>query len=192
MNGIDEAIKEAPKKAAKAVVTGIVMNQTKKALDSAIGKEESAKIFQANDNNKVIPAKNLFGPHLENIQKIEVSPIRKCQFTLTILYKTFDSLVVIPYSRIRVFKVFSRMLIRQQHTKSQQRLRWNRQRKLCPPTLTILYKTFDSLVVIPYSRISNQVINAVHLHRDFFTYWDLTSYYGISKLAVVLRCGRIR
>lgn len=51
--GIDEAIKEAPKKAAKAVVTGIVMNQTKKALDSTIGKEESAKIFQANDNKKI-------------------------------------------------------------------------------------------------------------------------------------------
>lgn len=52
-DGIDEAIKEAPKKAAKAVVTGIVMNQTKKALDSTIGKEESAKIFQANDNKKI-------------------------------------------------------------------------------------------------------------------------------------------
>ncbi len=51
--GVDEAVKEAPKKAAKAVVTGVVMNQTKKALDSAVGKEESAKIFQANDNKKI-------------------------------------------------------------------------------------------------------------------------------------------
>lgn len=51
--GVDEAIKEAPKKAAKAVVTGIVLNQTKKTLDSAVGKEESAKIFQANDNKKI-------------------------------------------------------------------------------------------------------------------------------------------
>lgn len=51
--GVDEAVKEAPKKAAKAVVTGIVLNQTKKALDSAVGKEESAKIFQANDNKKI-------------------------------------------------------------------------------------------------------------------------------------------
>lgn len=52
-DGVEEAIKEAPKKATKAVVTGIVLNQTKKALDSAVGKEESAKIFQANDNKKI-------------------------------------------------------------------------------------------------------------------------------------------
>jgi hypothetical protein len=51
--GVNEAVKEAPKKAAKAVVTGIVMNQTKSALDSVVGKEESAKIFQANDNKKI-------------------------------------------------------------------------------------------------------------------------------------------
>ena len=51
--GAEEAIKDAPKKAAKAVVTGVIMNQTKKALDSAVGKEESAKIFQANDNKKI-------------------------------------------------------------------------------------------------------------------------------------------
>lgn len=51
--GVNEAVKEAPKKAAKAVVTGVVMNQTKKALDSAVGKEESAKIFQAYDNKKI-------------------------------------------------------------------------------------------------------------------------------------------
>ena len=51
--GAKEAIKEAPKKAAKAVVGGIILNQTKRALDSAVGKEESAKIFQANDNKKI-------------------------------------------------------------------------------------------------------------------------------------------
>ena len=51
--GAEEAIKEAPKKAAKAVVGGVIMNQTKKALDLAVGKEESAKIFQANDNKKI-------------------------------------------------------------------------------------------------------------------------------------------
>ena len=51
--GVKEATKEAPKKAAKAVVTGIVMNQTKRALDSTVGKEESARIFQANDNKKI-------------------------------------------------------------------------------------------------------------------------------------------
>lgn len=51
--GIKEASKEAPKKAAKAVVTGVVLNQTKRALDSTVGKEESARIFQANDNKKI-------------------------------------------------------------------------------------------------------------------------------------------
>lgn len=48
-----EGIREAPKKAAKAVVTGVVLNQTKKYLDAAVGKEESARIFQANDNKKI-------------------------------------------------------------------------------------------------------------------------------------------
>lgn len=51
--GVREATKEAPKKAAKTVVTGIVMNQTKRALDSIVGKEESARVFQANDNKKI-------------------------------------------------------------------------------------------------------------------------------------------
>lgn len=51
--GVKEASKEAPKKATKAVVTGVVLNQTKKILDEAVGKEESAKIFQANDNKKI-------------------------------------------------------------------------------------------------------------------------------------------
>lgn len=51
--GVKEGLKEAPKKATKAVVTGVVLNQTKKALDSAVGKEESAKIFKANDNKKI-------------------------------------------------------------------------------------------------------------------------------------------
>ena len=51
--GFEEGIKDAPKKATKAVVTGIVMNETKRYLDKTVGKEESAKIFQANDNKKI-------------------------------------------------------------------------------------------------------------------------------------------
>lgn len=51
--GVREGVKEAPKKAAKAVVTGVVLNATKKALDKGVGKEESARIFQANDNKKI-------------------------------------------------------------------------------------------------------------------------------------------
>lgn len=52
-DGFREGLREAPKKAVKTVVTGVVLNETKKALDSAVGKEESAKIFQANDNKKI-------------------------------------------------------------------------------------------------------------------------------------------
>ena len=52
-SGFEEGIKEGPKKAAKAITTGIILTQAKKALDSAVGKEESAKIFQANDNKKI-------------------------------------------------------------------------------------------------------------------------------------------
>ena len=51
--GIKEGIKEAPKKATKAIVTGVTLNVAKRALDSAVGKQESAKIFQANDPKKI-------------------------------------------------------------------------------------------------------------------------------------------
>lgn len=51
--GFEEGLKEAPKKATKAVVTGVVLNETKRYLDKTVGKEESAKIFQANDNKKI-------------------------------------------------------------------------------------------------------------------------------------------
>ena len=51
--GATEAIKEAPKKAAKAVVTGVTLNATKRALDAAVGKEEAARIFQANEKKKI-------------------------------------------------------------------------------------------------------------------------------------------
>lgn len=51
--GIKEAVKEAPKKAAKVVVTGITLNAVKRSLDAAVGKEESARIFQANDGKKI-------------------------------------------------------------------------------------------------------------------------------------------
>ena len=51
--GIKEAVKEAPKKAAKAVITGITLNAVKRSLDATVGKEESARIFQANDGKKI-------------------------------------------------------------------------------------------------------------------------------------------
>lgn len=51
--GVKEASKEAPKKVTKAIITGATMVAAKKALDATIGKEESARIFQANDNKKI-------------------------------------------------------------------------------------------------------------------------------------------
>ena len=51
--GLNESIKEAPKKATKAVVTGLTLNATKRFLDSTLGKEESARIFQANEKKKI-------------------------------------------------------------------------------------------------------------------------------------------
>lgn len=52
-DGFKEGIKEAPKKATKAIVTGTVLYGAKKTLDSTVGKEKSAVIFQANDNKKI-------------------------------------------------------------------------------------------------------------------------------------------
>lgn len=51
--GVKEGIKEAPKRATKAIVVGAGMNIAKKMLDSAVGKEESAKIFKANNGKKI-------------------------------------------------------------------------------------------------------------------------------------------
>lgn len=52
-DGIKEGVKEAPKKAAKTVVTGVTMMAAKRLLDSTVGKEESARIFQANNSKKI-------------------------------------------------------------------------------------------------------------------------------------------
>lgn len=51
--GIKESVKEAPKKATKAVITGATLMTAKRLLDKAVGKEESARIFQANNNKKI-------------------------------------------------------------------------------------------------------------------------------------------
>ena len=51
--GIKEGIKEAPKKATKAIVTGVALNTAKRMLDSTVGKEEAARIFQANNAKKI-------------------------------------------------------------------------------------------------------------------------------------------
>lgn len=51
--GIKEGVKEAPKKATKAIVTGVAMNTAKRMLDNAVGKEEAARIFKANNGKKI-------------------------------------------------------------------------------------------------------------------------------------------
>lgn len=51
--GFQEGVKEAPKKAVKAVVTGAALMGAKRLLDASVGKEESARIFQANNNKKI-------------------------------------------------------------------------------------------------------------------------------------------
>ena len=51
--GVKEGIKEAPKKATKAITIGVGMNVAKRMLDSMVGKEESARIFKANNGKKI-------------------------------------------------------------------------------------------------------------------------------------------
>lgn len=51
--GVKEGIKEAPKKATKAIVTGITLNTAKRMMDKAVGKEETARIFKANNGKKI-------------------------------------------------------------------------------------------------------------------------------------------
>ena len=51
--GTKEALKDAPKKAVKAVITGMTLNAAKRMLDQAVGKEEAARIFQANEKKKI-------------------------------------------------------------------------------------------------------------------------------------------
>lgn len=51
--GVKEGIKEAPKKATKAIVTGMTLNAAKRMMDKAVGKEETARIFKANNGKKI-------------------------------------------------------------------------------------------------------------------------------------------
>lgn len=51
--GVKESVKEAPKKATKAVITGATLMAAKRALDRTVGKEEAARIFQANNSKKI-------------------------------------------------------------------------------------------------------------------------------------------
>ena len=51
--GMKEGVREAPKKAVKTVITGAALVGAKKMLDASVGKEESARIFQANNNKKI-------------------------------------------------------------------------------------------------------------------------------------------
>lgn len=52
-DGVSEGFKLAPKKAGQAIATGVTMMAAKRMLDSVVGKEEAARIFQANNNKKI-------------------------------------------------------------------------------------------------------------------------------------------
>lgn len=51
--GINEGVNEGPKKAGKAIVTGVSLLTVKRLLDRFVGKEEAAKIMKANNNKKI-------------------------------------------------------------------------------------------------------------------------------------------
>lgn len=55
--GFAEGIKNAPKNAARkatdAIITGATMMTAKRILDATVGREEAARIFQANNNKKI-------------------------------------------------------------------------------------------------------------------------------------------
>lgn len=51
--GIKAGVREAPKKAAQTIITGATMMAAKRMLDSVVGREEAARIFQANNNKKI-------------------------------------------------------------------------------------------------------------------------------------------
>lgn len=52
-DGLKEGAYEAPKKAVKAAMTGVTLLAAKRMLDNSVGKEEAARIFQANNNKKI-------------------------------------------------------------------------------------------------------------------------------------------
>lgn len=51
--GFKAGVREAPKKAVQTVITGATLMAAKRLLDASVGKEESARIFQANNNKKI-------------------------------------------------------------------------------------------------------------------------------------------
>lgn len=51
--GVKEGIREGARTVAKTVVSGVMLNTAKRALDSAIGREEATRIFQANNKKKI-------------------------------------------------------------------------------------------------------------------------------------------
>lgn len=52
-DGFKEGAYEAPKKAVKVAMTGATLLAAKRILDNSVGKEEAARIFQANNNKKI-------------------------------------------------------------------------------------------------------------------------------------------
>lgn len=51
--GFKEGLRNGPKKAVEAVMVGAALMGTKRLLDSTVGKEEAARVFQANNKKKI-------------------------------------------------------------------------------------------------------------------------------------------
>jgi len=51
--------------------------------------------------------------------------------------------------------------------------------------------SFNRLVVIVNTGIGNKVVNAIHLHGDFFVYRDFPSKNGITKHTVIFGDGSV-
>ena len=52
-SGIKEGAKSAPKKATEVIITGATLLAAKRILDATVGKEESERIFKANNKKKI-------------------------------------------------------------------------------------------------------------------------------------------
>ena len=51
--GFKKGLKKGPEKAAEAIMVGAAMMGAKRILDATVGKEEAARVFQANNNKKI-------------------------------------------------------------------------------------------------------------------------------------------
>lgn len=63
--GVKESLKEGPKRAVKAAGMGLMLLGMKELMDQTIGKETSAKVFQANNSKKISSFWKVYGDDKE-------------------------------------------------------------------------------------------------------------------------------